>query len=102
MPGQQQDPVTFEAAASETGLPEQPACPVREAEGGAYDDGQFAAQFLHTMHKTGDGDNFSKLGDAAVAVKWGNYTHPQKWPNAFKCNVFSKAVGYSMSNMSTG
>ncbi|KAM4524286.1 interferon regulatory factor 3 [Odontesthes bonariensis] len=58
LPGQQQDPVTFEAAASETGLPEQPACPVREAEGGAYDDGQFAAQFLHTMHKTGDGDNF--------------------------------------------
>ncbi|KAM9716533.1 interferon regulatory factor 3 isoform 1-T1 [Menidia menidia] len=58
LPGQQQDPVAFEGAASETGLPEQPACPVREAEGGAYDDGQFAAQFLHTMHKTGDGDNF--------------------------------------------
>ncbi|XP_041830500.1 interferon regulatory factor 3 isoform X2 [Melanotaenia boesemani] len=58
LPGQQQDPVMFEGAASETGLPEQPACPERGAMGVAYDDGQFAAQFLHTMHKTGDGDNF--------------------------------------------
>lgn len=65
LPGQQQDPVMFVGAASETGLPEQPACPVKGAVGGAYDDGQIATHFLQTMHRTGDGDNFSKLVDAA-------------------------------------
>ncbi|KAM6897484.1 interferon regulatory factor 3 [Xenentodon cancila] len=58
LPGQQQDPVVFVGAASETGLPEQPACPVQGAVGGAYDDGQIATHFLQTMHKTGDGENF--------------------------------------------
>lgn len=58
----------FVGAASETGLPEQPPCPVKGAVGGAYDDGQIATHFLQTMHKTGDGDNFSKLVDVAVHV----------------------------------
>ncbi|XP_061563896.1 interferon regulatory factor 3 [Cololabis saira] len=53
LPGQQQDPVMFSGAASETGLPGQPACPVQGDVGGAY-----ATHFLQTMHKTGDGDNF--------------------------------------------
>uniref|UniRef100_A0A3Q1BS07 IRF tryptophan pentad repeat domain-containing protein n=1 Tax=Amphiprion ocellaris TaxID=80972 RepID=A0A3Q1BS07_AMPOC len=57
LPGQQQYPVTFEGAAGETGLPEQPARPIGGAVGGACD-GQLAAQFLHTMNKTRDGDNF--------------------------------------------
>uniref|UniRef100_A0A3P8SP20 Interferon regulatory factor 3 n=1 Tax=Amphiprion percula TaxID=161767 RepID=A0A3P8SP20_AMPPE len=57
LPGQQQYPVTFEGAAGETGLPEQPARPMGGAVGGACD-GQLVAQFLHTMNKTRDGDNF--------------------------------------------
>ncbi|XP_008281504.1 interferon regulatory factor 3 isoform X2 [Stegastes partitus] len=57
LPGQQQYPVTFEGADGETGLPEQPARPMEGAVGGACD-GQLAAQFLHTMNKTKDGDNF--------------------------------------------
>ncbi|XP_017273961.1 interferon regulatory factor 3 isoform X2 [Kryptolebias marmoratus] len=58
LPGQQQDPVMFEGAASETGLSEQPACPMGGAVGGGYDDGQYAAQFLQTVNKTRDGDSF--------------------------------------------
>ncbi|XP_069011785.1 interferon regulatory factor 3 [Embiotoca jacksoni] len=57
LPGQQQHPVTFEGAAGETGLPEQPAHPMEGAVGGDCD-GQLVAQFLHTMNKTSDGDNF--------------------------------------------
>lgn len=62
LPGQQQDPVMFERAAGETGLPEQPACPMGGAVGGGYDDGQYAEQFLQTVNKTRAGDSFSKLG----------------------------------------
>ncbi|XP_037546916.1 interferon regulatory factor 3 [Nematolebias whitei] len=58
LPGQQQDPVMFERAAGETGLPEQPACPMGGAVGGGYDDGQYAEQFLQTVNKTRDGDSF--------------------------------------------
>lgn len=50
----------YEGAVTEAGLPEQPAHPIGGAEGGAYDE-QLAAQFLQTMQKTRDGDNFSKL-----------------------------------------
>lgn len=57
LPGQQQHPVAFEGAAGEAGLPEQPARPIEGAEGGAYDE-HLAAQFLHTMSKTSDRDNF--------------------------------------------
>ncbi|XP_030610193.1 interferon regulatory factor 3 isoform X2 [Archocentrus centrarchus] len=57
LPGQQQYPVMYEGAVSEAGLPEQPAHPIGGAEGGAYDE-QLAAQFLQTMNKTRDGDNF--------------------------------------------
>ncbi|XP_035528304.1 interferon regulatory factor 3 isoform X1 [Morone saxatilis] len=57
LPGQQQYPVPFEGAVGEAGLPEQRAHPMEGAVGGAYD-GQFAEQFLHTMNKTRDGDNF--------------------------------------------
>ncbi|XP_029311984.1 interferon regulatory factor 3 [Cottoperca gobio] len=57
LPGQQQYPVTFEGAVGEAGLPEQPAHPMEGAEGGACD-GQFAEQFLHSVTKTSDGDNF--------------------------------------------
>ncbi|XP_037610635.1 interferon regulatory factor 3 isoform X1 [Sebastes umbrosus] len=57
LPGQQQYPVTFEGAVGEAGLPEQPPPPMEGAGGGAYD-GQLAEQFLHTMTKTSDGDNF--------------------------------------------
>ncbi|XP_018533852.1 interferon regulatory factor 3 isoform X2 [Lates calcarifer] len=57
LPGQQQYPVAFEGADSEAGLPEQPACPIGEAVGGACG-GQLAEQFLHTMSKTSNGDNF--------------------------------------------
>nr|AHX37215.1 interferon regulatory factor 3 [Oplegnathus fasciatus] len=57
LPGQQQYPVTFEGAVGEAGLPEQPAHPMEGAVGGACG-GQFAEQFLHTMTKTSEGDNF--------------------------------------------
>ncbi|XP_060951155.1 interferon regulatory factor 3 [Limanda limanda] len=57
LPGQQQYPVTFEGAGSETGLPEQPAHPAGGAVGGACD-GQLAEQFLHTMNQTNNGDHF--------------------------------------------
>lgn len=60
LPGQQQYPVMYEGAVTEAGLPEQPAHPIGGAEGGAYDE-QLAAQFLQTMQKTSNGDNFSKL-----------------------------------------
>ncbi|XP_013863753.1 interferon regulatory factor 3 [Austrofundulus limnaeus] len=58
LPGQQRDPVTFEGAAGETGLPEQPVCPMEGAEGGGYQDGQYAAQFLQTVNETREGDSF--------------------------------------------
>lgn len=64
LPGQQQYPVTFEGAAGEGQLPEQPAHPKEEAEGGACG-GQLAEQFLHTMNMTSDGDHFSESGTAA-------------------------------------
>ncbi|XP_004571455.1 interferon regulatory factor 3 isoform X1 [Maylandia zebra] len=57
LPGQQQYPVMYEGAVTEAGLPEQPAHPIGGAEGGAYDE-QLAAQFLQTMQKTSNGDNF--------------------------------------------
>nr|QRF92547.1 interferon regulatory factor 3 [Takifugu obscurus] len=57
LPGQQQYPVTFEGAAGEDQLPEQPAHPKEEAEGGACG-GQLAEQFIHTMNMTSDGDHF--------------------------------------------
>uniref|UniRef100_A0A3Q2VY14 Interferon regulatory factor 3 n=1 Tax=Haplochromis burtoni TaxID=8153 RepID=A0A3Q2VY14_HAPBU len=57
LPGQQQYPVMYKGAVTEAGLPEQPAHPIGGAEGGAYDE-QLAAQFLQTMQKTSDGDNF--------------------------------------------
>ncbi|KAM9336463.1 interferon regulatory factor 3 [Symphorus nematophorus] len=55
--GQQQYPVPFEGAVCEAGLPEQPASPMEGAVGGAYD-GQLAEQFIHTVNKARDGDNF--------------------------------------------
>lgn len=58
LPGQQQDPVMFEGAAREAGLPEQPARPVGGAEGAGYDDGQHTAHFLETVNQTRDGDHF--------------------------------------------
>ncbi|XP_054605150.2 interferon regulatory factor 3 isoform X1 [Nothobranchius furzeri] len=58
LPGQQQDPVIFEGAFCETGLPEQPARVVVGAVGGDGDDWQYAAQFLNTVNKTRDGDSF--------------------------------------------
>lgn len=64
LPGQQQYPVAFEGAAGEGQLPEQPAHPTEEAEGGACG-GQLAEQFLHTMNMTSDGDHFSELRSAA-------------------------------------
>lgn len=64
LPGQQQYPVTFQGAVSEAQFPEQPACPMEGAEGGACG-GHLVEQFLHTMNKTRDGDNISKLMDAA-------------------------------------
>ncbi len=51
----------------EAGLPEQPAHPMEGAVGGACD-GQLVEQFLHTMNKTKDGENFSKLIDATVKI----------------------------------
>ncbi|XP_026171851.1 interferon regulatory factor 3 isoform X1 [Mastacembelus armatus] len=57
LPGQQQYPVMFEGAGGEAGLPEQPAHPIVGAVGGACG-GEFAEQFLHTMNKARDGDNF--------------------------------------------
>lgn len=60
LPGQQQYPVMFEGAGGEAGLPEQPAHPMEGAEGGVCG-GQPAEQFLHTMNKTSDRENFSKL-----------------------------------------
>ncbi|XP_024140653.1 interferon regulatory factor 3 [Oryzias melastigma] len=56
LPGQQQDPVMFVGAASETGLPEQPACPPNRAEGGADGD-EATVNFMDIMHKTGDGNS---------------------------------------------
>lgn len=64
LPGQQQYPVTFEGAAGEDQLPEQPAHPKEEAEGGACG-GQLAEHFLHTMNMTSDGDHFSESETAA-------------------------------------
>lgn len=64
----------FEAAVGEAGLPEQPACPMEGAVGGAYN-GQFAEQFLDTMNKTRDGDNFSKLMEDTVKMKMDEFTH---------------------------
>ncbi|KAK2820310.1 hypothetical protein Q5P01_023269 [Channa striata] len=54
---QQQYPVMFKGAGDEAGLPEQPAHPMGGAEGGVCG-GQLAEQFLHTMNKTRDGENF--------------------------------------------
>lgn len=68
LPGQQQHPVTFKGAFGEAQLPEQPACPMEVAVGGASD-GQLAEQFLQTMSRTRDGDNFSELMDAALKRK---------------------------------
>lgn len=53
----------FVGAASETGLPEQPACPPNRAEGGA-DGAEATVNFMDIMHKTGDGNSLSKLGCA--------------------------------------
>ncbi|CAN9509086.1 unnamed protein product [Ophioblennius macclurei] len=57
LPGQQQYPVAFEGAVGEAGLPGQPARPIGGAVGGTYDE-HFTAQFLQTMSKTSDKDNF--------------------------------------------
>lgn len=73
LPGQQQYPVTFEGAVSKAELPEQPACPMEGAVGGVCG-GQLAEQFLHTMNKTREGDNFSELMDAALKMEW-NHNH---------------------------
>lgn len=81
LPGQQQDPVMFEGAAHEAGLPEQPARPVGGAEGEGYDNGQHAAHFLETVNQTRDGDHFSELGGwrgGGVAVKWRIHWHPEQ------------------------
>lgn len=64
LPGQQHYPVTLEGAAGESQLPEQPAHPKEEAEGGACG-GQLAERFLHTMNMASDGDHFSELETAA-------------------------------------
>lgn len=64
LPGQQRYPVTFEGAAGEGQLPEQPAHPKEVAEGGACGE-QLAERFLHTMSMTSDGDHFSELETAA-------------------------------------
>ncbi len=77
LPGQQQYPVMFEGAAGEAGLPEQPARPMEGAVGGAYN-GQLAEQFLLSMSKTRD--DFSKLMDAAVKMKWAFFSL-QKFKN---------------------
>uniref|UniRef100_M4AH44 Interferon regulatory factor 3 n=1 Tax=Xiphophorus maculatus TaxID=8083 RepID=M4AH44_XIPMA len=58
LPGQQQDPVMFEGAARETGLPEQPARPAGGVTAEGAGDGQQAAQFLETVNQTRDGDHF--------------------------------------------
>lgn len=55
-PGQQQYPVMFECAAVEAGLPEQPACPMEGAVGGASD--EVVKQFLQTINQTNDVDSF--------------------------------------------
>uniref|UniRef100_A0A3B5KXN1 IRF tryptophan pentad repeat domain-containing protein n=1 Tax=Xiphophorus couchianus TaxID=32473 RepID=A0A3B5KXN1_9TELE len=60
LPGQQQDPVMFEGAARETGLPEQPARPAGGVTAEGAGDGQQAAQFLETVNQTRDGDHFSE------------------------------------------
>ncbi len=67
----------FEGAVGEAGLPEQPAHPMEATVGGGACGGQFAEQFLHTMTKTSDGDNFSKLMDVTVKMKGGIYTDAQ-------------------------
>ncbi|XP_067345000.1 interferon regulatory factor 3 isoform X3 [Channa argus] len=60
LPGQQQYPVMFKGPGNEAGLPEQPAHPMGEAEGGVCG-GHLAEQFLYTMNKTRDGENFKTL-----------------------------------------
>uniref|UniRef100_A0A3Q4ADJ6 IRF tryptophan pentad repeat domain-containing protein n=1 Tax=Mola mola TaxID=94237 RepID=A0A3Q4ADJ6_MOLML len=65
LPGQQQYPVTFEGAVAGAELPEQPAHPMEEAEGGACV-GQLAMQFLHTMNKTREGENFKTQFSVSV------------------------------------
>ncbi|XP_072311782.1 interferon regulatory factor 3 [Eucyclogobius newberryi] len=55
--GQQQYPVSAEAAVHGAGLPGQPGQPMEGAVGGAYDQ-ERAEQFLHTITKTDDGSNF--------------------------------------------
>ncbi|XP_075890493.1 interferon regulatory factor 3 isoform X2 [Nelusetta ayraudi] len=57
LPGQQQDPVMCEGAVGEAQLPEQPACPMEMAVGGASGE-QLAEQFLQTMSRSRDGDHF--------------------------------------------
>ena len=68
LPGQQQYPVTFECAGGEAGLPEQPEHPMGGAVGGAGGV-QLAEKFIHTMNKTTDRNNFSKLRDGAVGMR---------------------------------
>lgn len=68
----------FEGAGSEAGLPEQPAHPMGEAEGGVCD-GQLAEQFLDTMKKTRDGENFSKLMNVTVHINWGLSIYTPKY-----------------------
>ncbi|XP_014877368.1 interferon regulatory factor 3-like, partial [Poecilia latipinna] len=82
LPGQQQDPVMFEGAARETGLPEQPARPAGggAAEGGSYGDGQQAAQFLETVNQTRDGDHFKTHFRVAVFYR-GVKVSEQEVPN---------------------
>ncbi|XP_014826694.1 PREDICTED: interferon regulatory factor 3-like isoform X1 [Poecilia mexicana] len=82
LPGQQQDPVMFEGAARETGLPEQPARPAGggAAEGGGYGDGQQAAQFLETVNQTRDGDHFKTHFRVAVFYR-GVKVSEQEVPN---------------------
>lgn len=89
----------YEGAVTEAGLPEQPAHPIGGAEGGAYDE-QLAAQFLQTMQKTRDGDNFSKLekgvGGGGMLLYQTNgdfYRDTLKWHPAhtvFKWNMFNR------------
>ncbi|XP_054913981.1 interferon regulatory factor 3 [Poeciliopsis prolifica] len=82
LPGQQQDPVMFEGAAREAGLPEQPAGPAggAAAEGAGYGDGQQAAQFLETVNQTRDGDHFKTHFRVAVFYR-GVKVSEQKVPN---------------------
>uniref|UniRef100_UPI0037E8F236 interferon regulatory factor 3 n=1 Tax=Semicossyphus pulcher TaxID=241346 RepID=UPI0037E8F236 len=56
-PGQQQYPVMFEGAVVEAGLPEQPACPMEGAVGGALNE-ELVEQFLRTINEARDGNTF--------------------------------------------